>query len=65
MSSKPFIVVALAAALGACASQPVSSPQSLIKGWCRSPSTAMSRVRPPTSMVFMLVADANSRRRRD
>jgi len=29
MSSKPFVIAALAAALGACASQAASSPQNL------------------------------------
>ena len=58
MSSKPFIVVALAAALGACASQPVSSPQSLIVA--PAPITFDGHVSgQATDYVFMLVADAN------
>lgn len=58
MSSKPFIIAALAASLGACASQPASSPQSLAVA--PAPITFDGHVSgQATDYVFMLVPNAN------
>lgn len=58
MSGKPFIIAALAAALGACASQPASSPQNLAVA--PAPVTYDGHVSgQATDYVFMLVPDAN------